>query len=91
MQGGVGGGGTLTRCNLVVMGRRAIPQHVLHLQELVGPVAPDYGEAESQGALPEGGADDGPLQLGGVPCEAASAAFFGAKGGGAEKSGEKGA
>ena len=55
--------------DLVVVGGGAVRQHVLNLEELVGAVPPDDGEAEAQGALPQRSAQDVPLQLGRVPGE----------------------
>lgn len=50
-----------TRSDLVVLRCRSVPQHVLHLQELVRPVSADDGEAETLRALPQGCAQHRPV------------------------------
>ena len=58
----------LTRCYVTVLGR-AIVQDVLDLEELIGPVPSDDGEAEAPRALPQGRLQQSPPQGPGVPRE----------------------
>lgn len=58
-----------TWSDLPVLRSGAVLQHVLHLQELVRPVAADDGEAEAHGALPQRRPHQDAFQLGRVPRE----------------------
>lgn len=59
----------ITCVHLSVLSGGPIWDDALHLQELVGLVAPDDREAKSHVALLQGRRQESSLQLGGIPCE----------------------
>lgn len=59
----------ITCVHLSVLGGRPVWYDALHLQELIGLVAPDDREAKSHVALLQARGQESALQLGGIPCK----------------------